>query len=210
MDQMLNFLSSMWGSIQCFLSSMWGSIQSDPTKIFSGVNSFVFLVGAIFAFVQINLARKSRNNDAFSHIYAQLSSLNKETVNSPHMRTAVEHFSKLNIPRSETCTSESDEEIYRLYWSTRAFHLELVNLLAQVWLLSGCPRRLKGKYRDWESLAGAVVGDLGGQTSASKPIWYCSACKDLWSAIEQDRAYPRGFADWLKRVPLPDKPGSVY
>jgi hypothetical protein len=74
------------------------------------------------------------------------------------------------------------------------------NLLAQVWLLSGRPRRLKGNYQGWENLARAVVGDLTGKTSASKPSWYRNACTDLWGPIEQNRVYPRGFADWLKRV----------
>jgi hypothetical protein len=186
---------------------MWVSIQGDPTKIFSGVNSLIFLVGAFFTLVQLNLARQSRNNTAFSHIYAQLSELNKETLKSPYMRTTVEHFSRLSIPPSDNL--QHNEDTYQLYCSTRTFHLELVNLLAQVWLLSGCPRRLKGKYRDWENLAGAVMGDLTGERSACKPIWYRNACMDLWSAIKQDKAYPQGFASWLKRIPLPPE-GPIY
>jgi hypothetical protein len=181
-----------------FLTHMWAVIKDDPTKIFSAVNSVIFLAGAIFTVFQIEIARKSRNNTTLSHVFAQLSEHNNQSANDQYRRKAVEQFSTLNIPVSDE--KLSSDELSKLYWGTRAFHIGLINLLAQVWLLSGRPRNLRGNYQGWENLARAVVGDLTGRTSASKPSWYRNACTDLWGPIEQNRVYPRGFAAWLKRI----------
>jgi hypothetical protein len=190
---------------------MWTSIQNDPTKIFSIVNSIIFFFGALFTIIQIDLARKARNNAALAHVFAQLSEHNNQTVNDPYRRAAVEQFSNLNIPvATEKGNPHSNDELSKLYWGARAFQIGLINLLAQVWLLSGRPRRLKGNFQGWENLARAIVGDLTGRTSATKPDWYRNACTDLWGPIEQNRVYPRGFADWLKRVAKFDERQGMY
>jgi hypothetical protein len=194
--------------LSSFFDRLIESVNADPVKLFtilgttvSTISMLIFLFGAIFTVIQIRAARKARLNAALSHVFAQLSEHNNQTVNDPYRRMAVEQFSRLSIPvADEKGNPHNSEELSKLYWGARAFHIGLINLLAQVWLLSGRPRRLEGNYEGWESLARAVVGDLTGKTSASKPDWYRNACTDLWGPIEQNRVYPRGFANGLKRV----------
>jgi hypothetical protein len=190
-----------------FFDRLVESISTDPVKLFTiigttvgTISMLIFLFGAIFTVIQIRATRKARLNAALSHVFAQLSEHNNQTVTDPYRRKAVEQFSKLNIPTSDDNKNPNSEELAKLYWGTRAFHIGIINILAQVWLLSDRPRRLRGIYQGWEALARAVVGDLTGKTSSSKPNWYRNACTDLWGPIEQNRVYPRGFADWLKRV----------
>jgi hypothetical protein len=194
-----------------FITKFWGVIKDDPTKLFGVLNTVIFLLGGIFTYVQIRAARRVRLNAALSHVFAQLSEHNNQTINDLYRKAAVEQFSKLSIPvANEKGNPRSSDELSKLYWGTRAFHIGLINLLAQVWLLSGRPKRLKGNFQGWENLARAVVGDLTGKTSASKPDWYRNACSDLWGPIEQNRVYPRGFADWLKRVAKFDERQAMY
>jgi hypothetical protein len=176
------------------------SVKDDPIKFFTIANSMIFLIGAVFTVIQIRAVGRSRKNAALSDIFARLAEHNNQTINDPYKRKAVEQFSTLSIPPHSEVDSLTDEEISKLYWGTRAFHIGLINLLAQVWLLSGRHRRLRQQYEGWENLAKVVVSDLKDINPGSKPLWYRKACTDLWGPISQSRVYPPGFAKWLNRI----------
>ena len=134
--------------------------------------------------------REDHLNTELSRLFARLS----DTSNPSYSR-----FRQPSLRAVRHKEERNSEELSRLYWGARAFHIGLINLLAQVWLLSGRPKKLRGSFHGWENLAHAVVGEMTGKTSASKPDWYRNACEDLWRPIEDNRVYPRGFAEWLKR-----------
>lgn len=156
------------------------------------ITVLLLLVAAFVAIIQTVIYNRSREATKLASIYQSLFLHNNLIITNNKMQLAVDLFR--GHKRDDLPVGPDEYQDY--YWAARGMHLGHLTILAQVWLLSGQPKEMKGQFANWEQFARAVVDDLSGKTLADKPEWYANACRDFWKEVTAVEAYPPGFIEW--------------
>lgn len=161
----------------------------------------------IILLYQLRIMEKDGKHRDAAGIIERIMQHNWEIIKDKKMKEAVRAFEGLNVPN---CDEQSD-----LYWATRAVHLSHINLLWQIWELSGRPKpketfpefleklrtaeyykKSQNEYTDWNRFAKLTVEELA-SVPGDRPQAYSAAVRDLWKGLHTYELAPKGFIEWL-------------
>jgi hypothetical protein len=173
----------------------------DALSKISGVcNTIIFAAGLLFTFFQLRSANISRAHSNLSAILGRNYDLNQRTEDDPCRRIAAELFIGFNMFDAEASSPSDGTQKDKLYWGARAYLMDLITLLLQVWLLAGKPSKMTGDFAGWEVVAKAVSQEINGISYHSKPDWYIRVCDDIRTYLSAGRIYSANFVRWLNNL----------
>ena len=169
----------------------------DMAQKYSGVLQASLLAFAlVFTFFQLRRAQKDRHHANVAAINERVMSHNALILADPDKCALVAAVEGLKVPEGQASA----------YWAARAVHLGHVNLLSQVWELSGRPkpgRHLLKEFGGWETFARDIVArsmaeasaKVAGQATAATAAEL--AASDLWTGISTYEVTGQAFNSWL-------------
>lgn len=146
--------------------------------------------------------------------YDRIMDSNRQVFNDQNRQVAVNVFRGLEAKNPQLIElreniERSEGGFSKLYWATRALHLNHINVIAQAWILAGgSEKSFIRKFPGIDRLARAVSNHIRSedphdqnhpQSYKSLPEWYRKACSDLYP-ITNDFIYGEDFVAFINKI----------